>query len=160
MKHVIVGRQLKRGGFDSASERAYRRALGLVEMRPRAGLIHAELGEWHEAVARLRDPAAPQGPDFQLARAIAAAHVGDTSEAVAFLARPLPELKPRLVRGTAHLQRAFVLAALGRRNDALSELRLSTDFGVSTVFNGWQVRWELRPLWGDPRFEAMIAPRS
>jgi DNA-binding SARP family transcriptional activator len=159
-KLVIAGRQFRRAGFELASRRAYSRALAMPAAKRRLGQIYLELDDWQQAAIRLRDSAAIAGDDLALAQTIVAARLGDRSAGNAWLAQPLPPDSVEMERALAHMRRGFVLLAMQRKEEALVELQTALDRGVSPVFSGWHVHWALRDLWGDPRFEAMLAPRS
>lgn len=161
LMHVLMsGRQFRRTGFVQESDRAYARASALPQARPRLGQIYAEMGRWTDARAELTDSAARTGGASGVTRAIVWARTGDSSFARTMLALPLAPNLSAGDRAAAHMNRAFLHLAIEQRAEALAELQRALNNGLSPVFNGWFVRWELRDLWGTPAFEAMLAPRE
>ena len=161
LMHVLMsGRQFRRTGFVQESDRAYARALALPQARPRLGQIYAEMGRWTDARAQLTDSAARTGGASEVTRAIVWARTGDSSFVRTMLALPLASNLSAGDRANAHMNRAFLHLAIEQRAEAVAELQRALDNGLSPVFNGWFVRWELRDLWGTPAFEAMLAARE
>lgn len=159
---VMAGGNFRMRGHDAAAQRVFRRALSIRTRlaaegaRPKGSvaMIHADLGEWQAAYDILRPIASPNA--FQrVMLGVAAAHVGDTATARAVIRWTDTQSK----RDGAEMDRAFIEAALGERDQAIASLRAAVRSGVVPGFANWYVRPELLPLRGDPRFEDLIRPR-
>ena len=58
------------------------------------------------------------------------------------------------------MSRAFIMLALGHREEALELLRQSIGEGMAPTFQMWWSRYELEPLRGDPAFNALVRERK
>ncbi len=134
---------------DTASENA----------KDKLGIGLLQSGRWAEALA-LFEPMARARPNNQPPRfagnaGIAAAHLGNTALAEEMLAR--------LGRGRAqpnvHLQRARILAHLGRKDEAVEELRQMIDQGRAPA-EVFHANFGLDPLRGFPAYDAFFHPRE
>lgn len=153
-----AGLNYRASGYAREAERAFTRLLTVrmdqaardTSVRFQVAKAHMELGQWREAYEIL------WARDFRtraerVAFAVAAANVGDTASAVAAL---------RVLEGkeSTWVDRAAILAALSRRDEAIGLLTAAAQAGVVPMWDGWYLRSDLDPLRSDPRFQRLVEP--
>jgi DNA-binding SARP family transcriptional activator len=153
-------------GFPDAGRSALTRALDAftraAATRPGArynvAQAQAALGDWQGAYQTYRaiaDTSVYGRSDL----AIAAAHIGDTS-AVSSTLQLLEVWSKRERRfGEDKEMMAFIMLARGDRDRAVVLLQQAQAEGIAPAWKAWHQRFELWPLRGDPRFEALVRPR-
>jgi tetratricopeptide (TPR) repeat protein len=161
--HTPDGRRMLTRAFE------LERSLFAKDSTASNGWLAADLaGDWPKAyelmnasfASRLLQEPPCQHPDRRIIcvhqsrvrYAVAAAHVGDTRAANHFLAGL--EAAPR--NATVDVDRAKILLALGRRDEAIRVLR---DAVRSTSPANWHAQTTFLDLRGDKWFEALVAPR-
>jgi DNA-binding SARP family transcriptional activator/TolB-like protein len=165
-----LGTELLAHGFDAAARPILSRCIALraefVSTHPdgngrRARLTsecHFQRGDWKQAYAELpRDlDTYMNGDKARMMLGIAAAHVGDTTTAIAMLAWA----KEHEAKDADQLwYEAGILEALGRRDDAIATLRIAVTRGSTAIMTHINNVRAFLPLYGDARFKALIAPR-
>jgi tetratricopeptide (TPR) repeat protein len=91
---------------------------------------------------------------------ILAARLGDREEALRIdeeLRRRGSELRPSQSRGFT-AWRVYIAAQLGERDRALALLRDVLDAGIWAI--SYHADWDLQPLWDDPAFQQLMAPKG
>ena len=154
----IAGRNYRMAGHREPAERALRRALAMrIELATQDTLrwfgvvqAHADLGEWRQAYDVLKSRST-LGPAQRVMFGTAAGYAGDTATALQTL-NWLQEAE-----GT-HANRAFILIALGRHDQAIEALTTAMDSGTVPGWSQWYIRPELHAIRANPRFEALIRP--
>jgi hypothetical protein len=155
--------QYRMHGYHDAADRVYRRILPIrqdlakQDSTRRYGLavLHMDMEQWNLAYEVLRSMGDRLGPAQRVSLGVSAGYVGDTATALA----TLRWLEGRSRRNGADADKAFILLALGRREEALASLRAAIEAGVVPSFMAWYMRPELHALRKDPRFQELIRPR-
>ena len=166
----VLGTELLAHGHEASSRPILARCIALrsrfVSAHPagdgrRARLTsecHFARGDWKQAYAELPGDLGTylSGDKARMMLGIAAAHVGDTTTAIAMLSWA----KEREGKDSDQLwYEAGILEALGRRDDAIATLRVAATRGSTAVMTHINNVRAFLPLHGDARFEALIAPR-
>jgi tetratricopeptide (TPR) repeat protein len=156
------GRELLLHGFDEDGHRvlslALDRQLDIGRRNPGAdnrANVYLDLGDWAHAYEAFRPRTRSSGPvrPVDTRFAVAAAHIGDTATANATLGR----LTGPQADSTYKVKKAAILLALGRKDDALDALRSALpSIAPAYVIHTNTLFLTLR---GNPRFEALLAPR-
>jgi len=133
--------------------------VGSRDRREDLGNALLEVGAWAEALP-LFESIARELPDnrpprFAANAAIAAVHVGDTTSATQMLAR----LSDGPKINAFSLQRARALAHLGRKAEAVAELRHAVAGGISAA-EQFHATLGFEPLQGFPAFDVLVRPRD
>jgi len=149
-----------------AAKRYFERALAAVAVSKmpeaqkqwQSGLMYCELGEWARAFEHLRASMDSTDVSARATVAVAAAHVGDTAFVSETLGWMDAQHRKMRTRDRDMSDRAFVVLAQGKRDEAIALLQQAIKEGRNPSQNTWYVRFELDPLRNDPRFQEMIRP--
>lgn len=162
-----AGMAYRAQGYREAATRAFMHSLAIRRTLPSdregrlaSGFLHCELGDWQAAYRDLLGTVDSADRSDRVTLAVAAVHVGDTAFVNATLRWIDTWHLRNPTRGGDKMARAFIALASGDKDLAITLLSKAIDEGISPAWNAWYQRFELQPLRGDPRFEALVRSRN